>query len=123
MPILLIVDDSKTIQKQIISFCSKNFPDLNVVAANSGEEALALIPEIKENIVVAIFDYNMAGITGIELIEAVKEMIPLKKIILCTANIQKTISTRALELGVTHKEKPLTSETFREVVSLIRGAK
>jgi CheY-like chemotaxis protein len=119
MATILIVDDSKTIQKQVSMFSQTNYPDIKVVTASSGEEALELIPHIKEDIVAAIFDYNMDGMTGLELIEKVKPFISMDKIILCTANIQETIQTKAMNSGVRFQEKPLTNDIFKEIISKI----
>lgn len=122
MDTILIVDDSKTIQKQVTLFANKHYPQMKVVAANSGEDALMIIPDLKDNVAVAIFDYNMDGITGLELIEKAKEYISLKKIVLCTANVQETIQSKAGQTGVRFKEKPLTIDSFKEVVDSILEA-
>jgi two-component system chemotaxis response regulator CheY len=123
MGILLIVDDSKTIQKQITIFSQKHYPDLKVVTASSAEEALKVIPSIIKDIKVAIFDFNMEGMTGLELIEKVKDVIPTNKIILCTANIQEAIKSKATSTGVHFKEKPLTIENFKPTVDeVLKGS-
>jgi len=119
MSILLIVDDSKTIQKQITHFTAQHFPELKVVTASSAEEALTLIPGIIKDLRVAIFDFNMDGMTGLELIEKVKDIIPTNKIILCTANIQEAIKAKAHGHGVNFKEKPLTMDNFKETINIV----
>lgn len=122
MAVLLLVDDSRTIQKQVSMFCSTNFPDIKIVTASSGEEALALIPTIQNDICLAIFDYNMDGMTGLELIEQAKKFIPLNKIVLCSANIQEAIQTKTKEQGVRFKEKPLTNNSFIELLNEVLGS-
>lgn len=123
MPIILIVDDSKTIQKQVTKFAELDFPDFEVVKFSSGEEALEIIPTIKDDISVAIVDYNMNGMNGLELIDKIKHLIPVNKIILCTANIQETIKGKAQNIGIHFKEKPLTIENFKPTLSEVLGAK
>lgn len=123
MSIILIVDDSKTIQKQVAKFAQDDFPEFTVVKASSGEEALELIPAIKDDIGVAIIDFNMNGMNGLELIEKMKHLIKPEKIILCTANIQETIKGKAKSSGIHFKEKPLTSENFKSTLNEVLGAK
>lgn len=123
MSIILIVDDSKTIQKQVSKFAQDDFPEHSVVRASSGEEALELIPKIKDDICVAIIDFNMNGMNGLELIEKIKGIIPVEKIILCTANIQETIKNKAKTSGIHFKEKPLTSENFKPTLNEVLGKK
>lgn len=122
MDTLLIVDDSRTIQKQITALTAKFFPQLKVVTASSGEEALNMIPDIAKNIAVAIFDYNMDGMSGVELAHKIKDKIPLKKIVLCTANIQEAIEKKASEEGISFHPKPLTSENFKPLVDKLLNA-
>lgn len=118
---LLIVDDSRTIQKQIMILTKSAYPHLEVIAASSGEEALKIIPDIKDDIKIAIFDYNMEGMTGLELVEKARQYIDIKRIILCSANIQESIRNKALLHGVIFKEKPLNPDNFKLIIDQVLG--
>ena len=113
---IVIVDDSKTIQLQVQSFAKKLFPNINVVAAKSGEEALEKFPKIEGDLLVALIDYNMDGMTGLELIQQLDD-IDRSHIVLCTANIQESIYQKAEKQGVTLIEKPLTKDKFESIVN------
>jgi CheY-like chemotaxis protein len=120
---IMIVDDSKIIHKQITFFASEHFKDYKVLTAINGDEAIITIEKYLNQIEAIIIDFNMEGMTGLELIEKIKSenLLPISKIILCTANIQHAIKTKAQNLNITFKEKPLNSESFKEVVTKIIG--
>jgi two-component system chemotaxis response regulator CheY len=122
MDTVLIVDDSRTIQKQVSQLVLKFYPNYKIITCSSGEEAMLIIPDIKNQIAVAIFDFNMNGMTGLELVDKSKSYIDQHRIILCTANIQEAIQNKAQELGVHFKEKPLTSDNFREIFEQVLKA-
>lgn len=119
----MIVDDSKIIHKQITFFASEHFKGHKVLTATTGEDAIKVIEMHLNQIEALIVDFNMEGMTGLELIEKIKNenLIPLSKIILCTANIQHAIKSKAHNLNVTFKEKPLNSESFKNAVIKIIG--
>ena len=112
---IAVVDDSRVIQKQTKGFLIRVFGEVAVHMYSSGEEAFEGISKMEEKIDFAIFDYNMDGITGLELAEKVKEYIPVGRIFLCTANIQQGIRDKAEELGVTFLEKPMTLDLMETV--------
>lgn len=120
---ILIVDDSKIIHKQIAFFSNVHFKEYGVLTAENGNEAIKIIQQYFQQIEAIIVDFNMEGMTGIELIEKIARdnLFPLSKIILCTANIQHAIKSKAQGLNITFKEKPLNSESFKESISKILG--
>ena len=116
MKTIFVVDDSTTVHRQIIYYAKQSFPVLKVVTAISGEEAIELIDEIKNDLLIGIFDYNMAGMTGIELAEALKDKIDLTKIVVSTANIQSAIQDASSELKLRFEQKPLTGAKFKALI-------
>ncbi|MCB9062265.1 MAG: response regulator [Halobacteriovoraceae bacterium] len=121
MKSILVVDDSKTIQKQITYFCNETFPDIKVITASSGEEATEIVMSSTENFLGAILDYNMKGMNGVELSEKISEKIPYSQMVLCTANVQEMVRAKAESAGLTFIEKPLTIEKFEEIMETFTG--
>ena len=66
---ILVVDDEKDIVENICTFLSKK--GYAADSAYDGEKARALIEESKYDLV--FLDYNMPGLTGLEVIEFVKK--------------------------------------------------
>ena len=97
------------------------FPEINVVTAQSGEEALEKFATIEGDIVIAFIDYNMEGMNGLELITQLQG-VDHSKFLLCTANIQESIYKKAAKQGISLIEKPLTKEKFKTVVNNILKA-
>lgn len=121
MKAILVVDDSKTIQKQITYFAQESFPDYKVVTASSGEEAVEMMKTTTEDFLGAILDYNMKGMNGVELSEQIRDKIDVAQMVLCTANVQEMVRAKAETAGLTFIEKPLTIEKFEEIIDTFLG--
>lgn len=65
---ILIVDESQSVRDMVISLLSS--PDLELVQARNGEEALDLISQKPFDLVIT--DMDMSGITGIDLCESIR---------------------------------------------------
>ncbi len=104
---MLIVDDSKLARMIIRGFASESLPDMEIVEAANGEEALE-ISNGKQFTVMTI-DYNMPGINGLglELAQKLKDVSPNAHISLITANIQVSIQKRTEEMKINFIPKPI----------------
>ncbi|HIF52081.1 MAG TPA: response regulator [Thiotrichaceae bacterium] len=107
---MLIVDDSKLARMIIRGFASESLPDMEIVEAANGEEALE-ISNGKQFTVMTI-DYNMPGINGLglELAQKLKDASPNAHISLITANIQVSIQKRTEEMKINFIPKPINEE-------------
>lgn len=107
--VVLIVDDSIVSRMMLKEIVKANIPEVIIIEAGSGDLCLSQItPESKIDI--GIFDYNMPGMTGIELIYALEKVISIPKRALLTANIQDEIKQLADQAGVTFLNKPISEE-------------
>ncbi len=105
---VLIVDDSKVsrmITKKIVLEIS---PNISILEAASGDEALELLKSNEPE--AAILDFHMPGLTGLELAEKLKDLMPNLVITMLTANIQNEIKAQAEALGVGYLTKPAKKE-------------
>ena len=111
---LLVVDDSRVsrmiIKGKVASLC----PDWEVFEAASGDEALALAPQLRPHFVT--MDVNMPGISGFEAAERLRALLPEARIAMLTANIQESSRERAVGMGVKFVQKPVTEAAIQQVV-------
>ncbi len=105
---ILVVDDSLLARMMLKKFISKLRPDWILCEAKDGNDALE---KIGGKIVdIALIDYNMPGISGIELAKKVKEQFPKAGMALITANIQDYIINEAKAMGISFISKPIEEE-------------
>ena len=97
MPIALIVDDSKTDQALIRELINKEEIGWIVDFSNSAEEAIAYLEEIVVDVVVT--DMRMPGMSGLELLDYVRQAHPRLPVILITAHDDESIAVEALRKG------------------------
>lgn len=112
---VLIVDDSKLARIVVAKALDALQPDWARVEASSAEEALGVID--KQQIDLAILDYNMPGRDGLALAEDLRARFPQMPIAVATANIQDEIITRARAADAAFIAKPVTQDSLRGFVS------
>jgi CheY-like chemotaxis protein/predicted regulator of Ras-like GTPase activity (Roadblock/LC7/MglB family) len=112
---ILIVDDAKDILFLLMHSVKRLGPDYEVVTATDGVSALAQVE--KQHFDVVITDYMMPGMTGIDLVQAIRKFAPDTQIVLMTAHssrqVRHTVDT--LRLGG-FIGKPFTVPEVLEVV-------
>ncbi|OGX05488.1 MAG: hypothetical protein A3G87_09800 [Omnitrophica bacterium RIFCSPLOWO2_12_FULL_50_11] len=104
---LLIVDDEVEICDFLKSFFEER--DYQVITATSGEEALEWVEKAKPKVV--LLDIKMPGMSGIEVLEAIKQKEPGTKVIMVTAIETRDKIEQCLRLGAdNYITKPLSLE-------------
>jgi len=121
---ILVVDDEKDIELLFRQKFRKEVRNksLELVFAFSGQEALEMLEKSNPPKVIYIFsDINMPGVTGLELLDQVKEKFPHIKISMISAYGDKDNYEKAIESGA--KEfftKPIDFDSLRaEIRDLI----
>ncbi len=117
MTSILIVDDSKTARMMLKHWLRDLLPAAEIVEAESGEEGLLRLAEIGDKCQMAVVDYNMNGMTGLDFVQQIIDRLEPSRILLCTANIQDVIRERAASLGVRFIPKPVTPVKIKHVLS------
>ena len=112
---VLIVDDSKLARMVVANAFSRIRPDWTLAEAANGEQALATIGA--GSIDIALVDFNMPGIDGLELISQIRKTHPKMPIAVISANLQDEIIGRARELDAAFVAKPLTEEGLAAFLS------
>jgi CheY-like chemotaxis protein len=111
----LIVDDSKLARMVMASAFRRIRPDWTLIETSNAEEALAAIAGGAVDL--ALIDFNMPGIDGLELVAGIRKTHPVMPVALVSANVQNEIIGRARELNAAFIPKPLTDETLAAFLS------
>ena len=118
---VLIVDDYKTMLR-IIRNLLKQIDLVNVEEANDGAEALGKLRGGQFGLVIS--DWNMAGMSGIDLLREVRADAKLKRtpFIMITAESKTENVIAAKEAGVSNYiVKPFNAETLRNKIEKVLG--
>ena len=118
---ILIVDDSKTILKINTRIINAIYPDAEVVAFVTPGEAVESLKASKTVFDFALLDYNMEGMTGVELAQALVALSPApvsyNKICVVSANIQEAVISKAKGLGMEFEFKPFDEAKLKSFLS------
>ncbi len=105
---VMLVDDSKLARIVAGKTLAALQPDWHRVEASNADEALDLFG--RQNVDVAILDFNMPGRDGLELAAELRQHRPNMPIAIITANIQDEVIARARAVNATFVNKPVTEE-------------
>jgi CheY-like chemotaxis protein len=112
---VLVVDDSRLARMVMASAFRRIHPDWALIEAAGADEALAAIGSA--GIDIALVDFNMPGLDGLELVARIRESAPTMPIAIVSANLQEEIVARARELKAAFIAKPLTDEALGAFLS------
>ena len=90
-------------------------PEFELVEATNATEALNAVSNARVDL--ALIDFNMPGMDGLELVARVRRTKPEMPIAIVSANIQDEIIGRARELNAAFIAKPLTDEALGAFLS------
>ncbi len=118
MPTILIADDSM-FQRFMHTKTAKGL-GLEVMEAKDGRECLELLRSARPDLL--LLDLNMPGLSGMEVLQALKqEAIPVQVLVI-TADIQDTTRKRCIELGVSgFVTKPVDEEQLKAQLAALAG--
>jgi DNA-binding response OmpR family regulator len=98
-PCLIIAEDSRTIRDQLLFFLK--LPELDVLPAEDGLEALALFDANKDRVRIVLTDIHMPNLEGLEMSRILREERKFTgPIIVLTQQGDNAMIKRAKELGV-----------------------
>jgi len=114
---ILVVDDEDSMRNRCVRLLQRN--GYNVQGANDGEQALFLVKRSRFSLVVA--DIRMPGISGIELLERIKEMYPETEVVMITGYGTVDNAVEAMKLGAyDYITKPFDMERLLLVAEHIK---
>ena len=112
---ILVVDDSKLARMAVAKALNAIHPDWTRVEAANAEEALALAKADAFDL--AILDFNMPGLSGLDLAAELLALKPSMPLAVISANHQVEVVTRAREVGATFLQKPLTDTAMKDFLA------
>jgi CheY-like chemotaxis protein len=112
---VLIVDDSKLARMVVSSTIRRIRPDWKLQEATSAQAALDAVAGGLVD--VALVDFNMPGMDGLELLAKIRETHPKMPVALVSANLQDEILARTRELNASFVAKPVTDDTLGAFLS------
>jgi len=113
MKTILVIDDDKMILMILKQTLTKE--GYRVLTVESGEEGIALLATSHADLVLT--DYLMPGMSGIEVLNIIKQNQPLLPIIMLTGHGDVALTIKAIQLGaVDFIEKPIHSKELIEVI-------
>lgn len=118
---VLIVDDYNTMLR-ILRNLLRQLEFNNVEEANNGEEALSLLKRGPFDLVIS--DWNMAPMTGLDLLRSVRADANLRRLpfIMVTAESKTENVVTAKQAGVSNYiVKPFNAETLRAKIGSVFG--
>jgi PAS domain S-box-containing protein len=101
---VLVVDDVDLLRDFTQKFLQMT--GLNVLVASSGQQALKVLEESTEPVDLLFTDYNMPGMTGLELIEEVLKRWPKTKFVLASGFLNDATYARIERCNVSILAKP-----------------
>lgn len=110
---ILIIEDDK-ITQTVINTAVINWGFDTIVCSNGRDGVLSAI-ENKPNVVIT--DYQMPGMSGIEVIQQIKSKLPNTPIILMTAYDEMQLTIKAIQVGAfDYIEKPINLKKLKTIL-------
>ncbi len=115
---VLIVDDETVYLKSLAEGLHQYAREYNIITANSGEQALAVLRTVMVDVVVA--DLSMPGMDGYELLQRLRQLHPGVQPVVMSSHAWTDAENRLKGLRfVQYVEKPAT---LQEIINAISGA-
>ena len=119
---ILVVDDQQSM-RELTRHCLKQIGVNKIEVAKSGEEALDVLSKVKFDIIVS--DWNMDGISGLELLNKIRSNPVIKKLpfIMATGQKEKSQIIAAKEAGANnYVVKPFSTADLRKRIEAVLGS-
>jgi two-component system, chemotaxis family, chemotaxis protein CheY len=121
-PLVMVVDDDASM-RLLIRRMLQRFKIDHIVEASGGDEALRYLEAARSPVDLVICDWNMPGMSGVELYGQVARLRPDLPFLLVTGRADDLSLNAALEAGVTNYiVKPISRQELRaKIASLLTG--
>lgn len=108
-----LIDDSSFMRRLIRSAMAEAVPEAEIVEFDDATKALAALPQLAPDLIT--LDMLMPGLNGLEFLALLRTTLTQRpRVIVITADIQKTVRQKCQEFGVVDFiEKPITPEKLK----------
>lgn len=115
---ILLVDDNDLILEVMEKEIEYFHPEYQVIAAQNGFVALDRLK--KQSFDLVVTDYNMPGMTGIDLVATIRQLSPQTPVVLMSADLNRAkAQSKAKNLTPDgYLEKPIVWKDFWTLVSI-----
>jgi two-component system, chemotaxis family, chemotaxis protein CheY len=120
MPRILIADDNELMRSLMARFFENLLPEAEILIAESGEEALQLAGSFGGDVAIAILDYQMAGMNGLDCAVKLRELNPEIEVRIITGELLDPILKAGHALGIPVMEKPPAKQDFKALIDRLR---
>ncbi len=122
MTTILLVDDSKFTCNRTIEMLRSIDSSLQIVAVYIPSKALEILSANEKHFDLAIVDFNMPEMSGLELAEKIKDVIPYERIVLLTASSAFSTRSQTIPDGMHFCQKPVNEDKLRDALQFYRKA-
>ena len=114
--VVLIVDDEEDVRESLRDVLEAYIEHVDVIAAGSGREALAVLAERPVDLIVS--DYKMPGMNGLDFLAQARTLAPSVPRVIITAFPDMELAIRSINMAGIENffTKPLDRELVIEVV-------
>lgn len=115
---ILVVDDSRFSQIVTSKLIKEKYANVEIIIGSDGQEGFELYKEIKPDYV--LIDLLMPKVNGQEAIKLIKEYDEDAKIIVISADVQKSVKNELKEYGIlSFINKPFDKEKLEIIANII----
>ena len=116
-PVLLVVDDEPAVVSVVERFARGQ--GFEVIGRSGGSQIIAELPTLKAD--AAIVDLRMPGVSGIEVLRAIRDADPTCQVILMTGQASVESAIEAVKLGaLDYLSKPIDYDRLGELLDTVR---
>ncbi len=117
---ILVADDNELMRGLMARIFRDIVPEAEILIAESGEEALRLADDCEGAVDLAMVDYQMSGINGIDCALKLREQHPAIDVRIITGEFLDPVLEDGAALGIQVMQKPPTRQTFESLVDGLR---
>ncbi|HXG49267.1 MAG TPA: response regulator [Methylomirabilota bacterium] len=118
---IAIIDDSVFMRRLVRAAFAQASPGAEITEFAEAETALAELPALAPDLITV--DMLMPKLHGLEFLARLRQQARQPRVIVVTADIQKSIRERCAELGVTEFiEKPITFDKLHATLTRLLAA-
>lgn len=121
MTTVLLVDDSKFTCNRTREMLLSIDAQLTIVATHLPTQALDLVLQKKHDFDLAIIDFNMPEMNGLELAEKIRPIIPYEHVVILTASSAFATHSQTIPDGMHFCAKPVNEEKLRNALTFKRS--